>query len=170
VPEPVPEDLLGLGRAEVVDQVTQPQHPAGPQHPRDPVEGQCLPEVGQLVQGMPGVHGVGRRPGMGVAEEARAHAVQVAQPGVGGALAQQVEHGRRDVHRRHAPEPPGRPERELPGARAQVHHRGVGAQAPRRESVQVLGRIRISLLTVEAGHEGRIEVLGSRIRQFVDHP
>ena len=64
VPEPVLEDLLGLGRPEIVDQVAQPQYPAGPQHPRDPVQGYRLPEVGQLVQGMPGVHGVGRRPGM----------------------------------------------------------------------------------------------------------
>ena len=28
----------------------------------------------------------------------------------------------------------------------------------------------IPLLAVEAGHEGRVEVLGSRVRQFVDHP
>jgi hypothetical protein len=47
--EPAQEDPLGVGRAEVVDQVAQPQHAAGAQHPRDPVQGQRLPEVRQLV-------------------------------------------------------------------------------------------------------------------------
>jgi len=61
-------------------------------------------------------------------------------------------------------------ERELPGAGPEVHDRGVSVQALRSESVQVLGRIRVPLLPVEAGHEGRVEVFGSRVRQFVDHP
>jgi len=68
------------------------------------------------------------------------------------------------------PEPPGRRERELPGARAQVDHCRVIVQALGREGVQVLGRVRIPLLPVEAGHEGRVEVFGSRVCQFVDHP
>jgi hypothetical protein len=94
----------------------------------------------------------------------------VAEAGTGGSLAEQVEHGRRDVHRRHVPEPAGRREGELPGARPQVHHHGTGAEALGRESVQVSDRIRVSLLAVEAGHEGRVEVLGTRVRHLVDHP
>ena len=46
----------------------------------------------------------------------------------------------------------------------------LGVKAVRREGVQVLGRVGITLLPVEAGHEGRVEVLGSCVRQFVDHP
>ncbi len=68
------------------------------------------------------------------------------------------------------PEPAGRGERELPGAGAQVHHRGPGAKALGRESVQVAGRIWVTLLAVEAGHEGRVEVLGTRVPHLVDHP
>ena len=46
----------------------------------------------------------------------------------------------------------------------------LGVQALCREGVQVLGRVRVALLPVEAGHEGRVEVFGSRVCQFVDHP
>ena len=83
---------------------------------------------------------------------------------------QHGEHGRRDVHGCHVPEPAGGGERELPGARAQVHDSGARAQAVRRESGQVLGRVGIALLPVVAGHEGRVQMLRSRVRQFVDHP
>jgi hypothetical protein len=170
VVEPGPEYPLGVGGAEVVDQVAQPQHAAGPQHPRDPVQGQRLPEVRQLVQRVAGVHAVGKRRGMLIAEEARAHAVQVGQPCAGGTLAQHREHGRRDVHGRHVSEPAGGGERELPGARAQVHDGGGRTQAAGRHGLQVLGRVGVALLPDVTGHEGRIQVLGSRVRQFVDHP
>jgi hypothetical protein len=101
---------------------------------------------------------------MFIAEEARAHAVQVGQPRGGGTLAQHREHGRRDVHGRHVPEPAGGGERELPGTRAQVHDSGARVQAVGGKGVQVLGRVGIALLPVVAGHEGRVEMLRSRVR------
>jgi hypothetical protein len=40
----------------------------------------------------------------------------------------------------------------------------------RLEDGEILRRIGIALLTVIPGHEGGIEVLGSRVSQLVDHP
>ena len=68
------------------------------------------------------------------------------------------------------PEPAGGGEGELPGARSQVHDSGARAKAVGVERVQILGRVGIALLPVVTGHEGRVEVLGSCVRQFVDHP
>jgi hypothetical protein len=122
------------------------------------------------VQRVTGVHAVCGRPGVLVAEESGPHAVQVGQPRGRRALAQGGEHGRRYVHRRHVPEPARRRDRELPGARADVHHDGRGVQPVRLEGGQVRGRIGISLLAVVTRHERRVEVFRSRVRQFVDHP
>jgi hypothetical protein len=68
------------------------------------------------------------------------------------------------------PEPARRRQRELSGARADIHDSGCRAQAVRLEGSQVLGRIGIPLLAVVTGHEGRVEMFWSRMRQFVDHP
>jgi len=168
--EPALEHLGRLARGEVVDQVAQAEHPAGTEHPRDAIQGQRLPEVRQLVQRVPGVHPVRGRAGMLVAEEPGHDAVQVCQPGGGGALAEPRDHDRRDVDRRHVPEPARRGKRELPRAGAQIHDGGAAVQTVRLEHGQVLGRVGIPLFAVVAGHEGRVEVLGSRMRQFVDHP
>jgi hypothetical protein len=48
--EPRPEDRVRLGGREVVDQVPQPRHAPGLEHPCDPLQRDPLPEVGDLVQ------------------------------------------------------------------------------------------------------------------------
>jgi len=168
--EPALEHPGRLGRAEVVDQVAQPEHAARAHHVRDPVQGHCLPEVGQLVQGVAGVHAIRGRAGALVAEEPGPDAVQVRQPRGGGPLAEHRDHGRRDVHRHHVPEPARRGERELPGPRTQVHDGGTPVQTVRLEDGQVLGRVGIALLAVVTRHKGGVEMFGPRVRQFVDHP
>ena len=105
-----------------------------------------------------------------VAEEPGPDAVQIRQPRGGGPLAQDRDHRRRDVHRRHVPEPARGGERELPGPRSQIHQGGGSVQALRLEAGQILGRIRVTLLAVVTRDERGVEVLGSRVRQFVDHP
>ena len=107
---------------------------------------------------------------MVVAEESGPDAVQIGQSRGGGVLAQERVHGRRDVHRRHVPEPARRGERELPGPRGEVQDGGGLVQAVRLEDGQVLGRVGIALLAVIACDELGVEVFGSRVRQFVDHP
>ena len=57
-----------------------------------------------------------------------------------------------------------------PRTRAEVHDGRGPVQAVRLEHGQVLGRVRIALLPVVTRHEGRVEVPGPRVRQFVDHP
>ena len=71
---------------------------------------------------------------------------------------------------RDVPEPAGGRERELPGARAEVHHGGGPVQAVRLERGQVGGRVRIALLAVVARHEGRAQVFRPGVGQLVDHP
>ncbi len=170
VVEPAPEHLGRLARAEVVDQVAQPEHPAGTEHPRYPVESQGLPEVGQLVKRVPGVHPIGGRTGMLVAEEPGHDAIQVRQSGGRSALAKRRDHGRRDVDRRHVPEPARRGERELARSGAKIDDGGAAVQAVRLEYGQVFGRVGIPLLAVVTGDEGRVEVFGSRVGKLVDHP
>jgi hypothetical protein len=168
--EPAAEHPGCLGRAEVVDQVVQPQHPAGPHHPRDAIQRHRFPEVGQLVKRVAGAHAVRRRSGMLVAEEARPDTGQVRQPGGRRPLAEHCQHGRRDVDRRHVPEPRGRGERELADPGAEVQDIRGPVQAVRLEDGQVLLRVGITLLPVVTRHEGRVEVFWSRVCQFVDHP
>src|ERR1019366_10794975 len=74
------------------------------------------------------------------------------------------------VHRRHMPEPARGGERELPGAGTKIDDGGGLVQAMRLEGGHVFGWIGIPLLAVIARHECRVEVFGSRMRQFVDHP
>jgi hypothetical protein len=87
VVEPGLEHPCRFSRGEVVDQIAQPEHPAGTQHPRDAIESQRLPEVGQLVQCVPGIHPIGGRAGMLVAEEPGHDAIQVRQAFGGSTLA-----------------------------------------------------------------------------------
>ena len=81
-----------------------------------------------------------------------------------------ADHGGRYVDGGHVPEPPGGGERELPGAGADVHDGRGRAQAVRLEHGQVLVRLGVSLLAVEARDEGRVKVFRAGVRQFVDPP
>jgi hypothetical protein len=122
------------------------------------------------VQRVAGVHAVNGWPGVVITEEPGPDAVQVRQSRGRGPVAEERDHGRRDVHRRHVPEPARRGERELPGSGGQVQDGGGSVQAIRLEDGQVFGWVGIALLAVVARHEVGVEVFGSRVRQFVDHP
>ena len=56
--QPGLDALAGLGRVELVDQVPQAQDAARPEQAGDAVEGDPLPEVGDLVEGVAAVDGV----------------------------------------------------------------------------------------------------------------
>jgi len=72
----------------------QAKHPAGAQHPGDAVQRDRLPEVGQLMQAIAGVHRIGGRPGVLVAEEPGLHTRKVRHGGRGGSHAQELQHRR----------------------------------------------------------------------------
>ena len=88
------EDLAGLCRLEVVHQVPQPKDPAGTQQAGDPVEGDRLPEVGQLVESVARVDAVDRRTSVLVGEEPGLDAGEVGHSRLGGPGPQQRQHGR----------------------------------------------------------------------------
>jgi hypothetical protein len=117
-----------------------------------------------------GEHAIRWRPLVDVAEKSGPRRTQVGQARGCGAVAEEAQHGRRNVDGCDVPEPARGRQGELAGSRAQIHHDRVRVESVRLESGQVFRWIRIPLLPVEPGHESLIEVLGSRIRQLVDHP
>src|SRR5215472_15238270 len=105
-----------------------------------------------------------------VAEEPGPNALDVAQAGVGDALAQRGQHRGRDVDGYHPAHEWRGGQRKPPGPGAEVHHGGVRADTVLTKYGEILGRIGISLLAVEARDERRIEMLRARMRDLVEHP
>jgi len=105
-----------------------------------------------------------------VAEEPGLHALDVAQPRLGDALAQHGQHRGRDIDGHHAAHERRGGQREPPGPGAEVDHGGVRADAVRTQHGEILARIGISLLAVEARDERRVEMLRARMCHLVKHP
>jgi hypothetical protein len=62
---------------EVIDQVVQPQDAARLQHARDQGERHGLPEIRQVMQGVPGVHAGNQRLSVPIREQAVLHAGEI---------------------------------------------------------------------------------------------
>ena len=168
--QPAVEDFLGLARPEVVHQVPQPQHSARAEHVGDPPQRDRLPEVGDLMERVPGEHAVHRDAGV-EAEEPGAFGRQVREVSASDGLRPQcADHRRRQVDRDHPAEPPRRRNRELPGPRAEIDHDRRAVEAVGRERGDVRAGIRVPLLAVEPGDERRVQVLGPGVRRLVKQP
>jgi hypothetical protein len=78
--------------------------------------------------------------------------------------------GSRSQHRGHPAEPPCRRDGELPGPGAEVDDGRRAVETAGFERGDVRFRVRVPLLAVEARDEPFVEVLGTRVRQLVEHP
>ena len=146
--------------------VAQSKQTARPEHRCHPAERYGLPEVRQVVKGVPAVYEIGRRSTMHVRQHPRLDELEVATLRVAG---RRPQHCLRYVDGDHPiPEPRGG-QRECARTGSQVHDRGARGQTKARQR----GRIdagRITGLSVVPRHKARIKMFGPRERDLVRVP
>ena len=146
---PLLDPVLGLVGGEVVHDVPQAKDPAGPEHPPDPAEGDGLPEVRKVVQGVARVHEVRRLAAVLVGQESALDDLERRRPSAG-LLPEPAEHDRRRVDGDDPSADLGRGEGELAGARAEIDDGGPLAQAHGLEEAHLGCRVGVLLLVVPA--------------------
>src|SRR6185295_16205833 len=138
--------------------VAEEQSPTCPQHFIHAEEGDALPEVRQVVEGIFGDEHVGWRTVMRITEKSAAPELHIVQGLAGRAPAREREHAGRDVYRVHGPAASGRLDGECTGTTADVDDDVIAVDAELVEEGAILLGVHVLISIVGVDRRRVLEV------------